>query len=203
MSRITANKKNHKEAWKHFWPEGNGKAKPGYCLHHVDKNLMHDDPKRYNQWNVEDLEMIEFAEHSRLHRTGYVMSEEQRIKNSEEHKGFKLTEEHKRKLYLANKGRKLPEWQIRMLIEFNKNRVRTDEERKKMGESQRKRFEKVSELIKSGAKRVEQLTLDGEHVEYYNSAQEAGRKNGYGFGAICSCCRGEKTKYKGFVWRYV
>ena len=68
----------HKLAWKHFYPEGNGKAKPGYCLHHKDETLRHENPDRYEEWRIEDLVMITSSEHGRLHHTGVVFTEEQR-----------------------------------------------------------------------------------------------------------------------------
>lgn len=57
----------HDAAWKHFWPEGNGQAKPGYALHHIDPSWKHDDPKRYGEWRVEDLKMVTVSEHSQIH----------------------------------------------------------------------------------------------------------------------------------------
>ena len=60
----------HSLAWKHFYPEGNGSAKPGYVLHHVDPSLRHCNPIRYNEWRIEDLVMITSAEHARIHHTG-------------------------------------------------------------------------------------------------------------------------------------
>ena len=67
---------NEKIAWMYFYPEGNGKAKKGYCLHHIDPSLRKNNPERYNQWNVEDLVMMDFAEHTKLHLTGKQFSEE-------------------------------------------------------------------------------------------------------------------------------
>ena len=34
---------NRINAWKYFYPEGNGKAKKGYVLHHKDKTLINTD----------------------------------------------------------------------------------------------------------------------------------------------------------------
>ena len=59
-----------KIAWRHFYPEGNGYAKPGYVLHHKDDTLRVKDPKRYARWIPEDLVMLTRAEHTKLHRQG-------------------------------------------------------------------------------------------------------------------------------------
>ena len=54
-------------AWKHFWPEGNGQAKPGFVLHHIDPTLKFRDPARYAEWNVNDLIMVSKELHGNLH----------------------------------------------------------------------------------------------------------------------------------------
>lgn len=55
------------QAWKHFWPEGNGKAKPGYILHHINPLLKDFDPNRYDAWIIGDLAMMTNAQHTALH----------------------------------------------------------------------------------------------------------------------------------------
>ena len=59
----------HRRAWMHFWPEGNGRAKPGYHLHHIDPSLKSNDPDRYNAWNIEDLVVMKTEDHASLHST--------------------------------------------------------------------------------------------------------------------------------------
>jgi len=68
----TVNRKSygaHANAWKTFYPEGEGKAKQGYVLHHKDPTLKYRDPERYDEWRPEDLVMMSNSEHSRLHYT--------------------------------------------------------------------------------------------------------------------------------------
>lgn len=40
----------------------------GYVLHHIDPTWKVKDIKRYRQYNVEDLVMVTYAEHTKLHR---------------------------------------------------------------------------------------------------------------------------------------
>ena len=61
--------KARRRAWMHFWPEGNGRAKPGYHLHHIDPSWKSDDPERYNAWNIEDLVVMKAEDHIGLHST--------------------------------------------------------------------------------------------------------------------------------------
>lgn len=55
---------------------------------------------------------------------------------------------------------------------------------------------------RSGCKKVEQYTLNGEFVTEYPSAMEAARQNGYSQGCISECCRGECESRYGFKWKY-
>lgn len=52
-------------------------------------------------------------------------------------------------------------------------------------------------------KRVEQLTLDGRHVAYFESVCQISRLKGYSQGNISAVCRGEKPSMYGYIWRYV
>lgn len=51
------------------------------------------------------------------------------------------------------------------------------------------------------SKKVYQYTIDCRFVREWNSTAECGR-NGFNFGNIASCCRGEIKKYKGYIWSY-
>ena len=65
------------------------------------------------------------------------------------------------------------------------------------------RNERIAKANTNGkcSKRVLQFTLDGKFVREWESTAECGR-NGFNFGAVAACCRGEKTQYKGFKWEY-
>ena len=51
------------------------------------------------------------------------------------------------------------------------------------------------------SKKVYQYTLDGQFVREWESTSDCGR-NGYNYGNVAACCRGELKKYKGFIWKY-
>lgn len=87
----------------------------GYVLHHKDDTLMLTDINRYIEWRPEDLVVMTLSEHSKLHNTGLVRSEETREKMSKAKKGIQTwlgkhhSEETKKKLSKANKGKHLTE----------------------------------------------------------------------------------------------
>lgn len=119
----------------------------GYVLHHKDDTLMLTDINRYIEWRPEDLVVMTLSEHSKLHNTGLVRSEETREKMSKATKGNQNwlgkhhTEETKKKISKANKGRHLTEEQkkaISMAIKGNQNwlgKHHSEETKQKMREA--------------------------------------------------------------------
>jgi len=51
-----------------------------YVMHHKDETLRHTDIKRYIEWNIDDLEIESYSEHSKHHRSGKVVSDETKAK---------------------------------------------------------------------------------------------------------------------------
>lgn len=118
-----------------------------------------------------------------------------------------LTDEHKRKLSESHKGK--PPW--------NKGKRLSDEYKCKLSDAHKGKptwlsthrlskttiariAEKLRGRIPTNAKRVCQYTLDGNFVAEYNSSMEAHRTTG--ISNISMCCRGERTKAGGYVWRW-
>ena len=60
----------------------------------------------------------------------------------------------------------------------------------------------VSLRNKKGSKEVEQYDLSNILINTYPSAKEAMRQTGFSQGHISEVCRGEKTTYKNFIWKY-
>ena len=66
------------------------------------------------------------------------------------------------------------------------------------------RGERISKKVRNHpgmSRKIEQLTMDGKHVEFYLSAGEAQRQ-GFHHGHVIECCRGKLKHHKGFIWRY-
>lgn len=120
--------KNRRNAWKYFYPEGEGKAKKGYHLHHIDTTLKYNDPIRYSEWRVEDLVMLSTKEHLCLHLKGKPLTKEH-IEKRQKNRTYKKGKEN------PNFGKHISEKHRQKLIVANLNRVFSEETRKKMSES--------------------------------------------------------------------
>ena len=101
----------------------------GYCLHHKDITMRETNLERYIQWLPEDLVVMSLSEHSKLHNTGLVRSEETREKMSKANKGRQPwlgkhhSEETKKKMSKANKGRHLTEEQKKAISRARKGKA--------------------------------------------------------------------------------
>lgn len=60
----------------------------------------------------------------------------------------------------------------------------------------------VSLAIDSRKRSVVQFDLDGNMIEIFESAAEASRQTGVSKTCISRCCRGERKKSGGFIWKY-
>ena len=147
--QLSISQKNKCLAWMHFYPEGNGKPKKGYNLHHKNPDWKHNDPERYILWLIEDLVMMTIAAHTRLHHKGKHHSEESKRKISESkkgkpnrHKGHSQTEETKRKISEALKGKSHPnsEETKAKISATLKGKHHSEETKRKMSESHKRRF---------------------------------------------------------------
>lgn len=56
-------------------------------------------------------------------------------------------------------------------------------------------------IVEKTSKQVYQYSLDLKLIKIWESTAECGR-NGYNFGHVASCCRGERKTHKGYIWSY-
>lgn len=106
---MNTNRINHKKAMEYY------NLEKGWVLHHKDPCLINEDPERYHEWRVEDLEPMTKGDHRRLHmkiavangdtkKYGRPLSEEHKEKLREYAKRPK-SEDHKKKISESNKGK--------------------------------------------------------------------------------------------------
>lgn len=113
------------------WEENNTK----WCLHHWDKTLRYNNPKRYDMWLVEDLIPMTDAWHKSMHANN--MTEEHKGKNSEANKCKQFSDETRKKISESLKGIKRSEEWRRKLSDSRKGKALSEETRKKMSESRK------------------------------------------------------------------
>lgn len=116
--------KNYKNAWRHFYPEGNGKPKRGHVLHHINPDWKKNDIERYESWNIEDLAMMTRSEHQKFHTDGEKNpffgkhhADDTKKKISESNSGRKLSEEHKKRISDSLRGKPKTEEQKHKISE--------------------------------------------------------------------------------------
>lgn len=128
----------------------------GAVMHHIDPTLRYRDYERYLEWRIEDLMVMSFSDHSKLHTQGEDNpmygkhhTEETKAKLSESLTGREFTLEHRENLSKASKGRPKSEEHKRKLSEANKGKgsPRTEETRKKMSEAKKAYWAKKREAV--------------------------------------------------------
>lgn len=137
--------------------------------------------------NAQSEETIE-----RLSKIRQNMSEETKRKMSESHKGNKnynygkaMSYETKMKLSVAHKGKKLSQEHVEKIRENSKKQY-TEELKNK--------------LININSIEISQYDKEGNFIRNWKSEAEANRETGiYGINA---CCRDQRKKAGGFIWRY-
>lgn len=163
----------------------------------------------YYDQRAEMLVFMPSVEHNNLHRKP--MSDETKRKISERLMGHPVSDETRRKISESDKGRTgywkgkhRSEETIRKVSEKNRGRSpwnkgksgeyhirpHTDEEKKKISESQPSR------------KTVYQYTMDGTLLATYPTLVECGKQTGVCISDISSVCNGKRKSSHGFIWSY-
>lgn len=127
------------EAWKFFFPMGNGKAmvtinpvtgeEEDWVLHHEDTELKKNDPKRYHEWRIEDLIMMKRKDHTSLHLKNKVTGRPSPMC------GKKHSEETKKRMSDAQKGKTFSEETCKRISESKKGHKYSEEAKKHMSEA--------------------------------------------------------------------
>ena len=124
MANFRTNKKKAQKVFEEMGLLPKERGHYDYVLHHKDPNLKYTDYERYCEWRIEDLEVMTYSEHSKMHHIGFnqseetkrkigqknsrPMSEETKQKISSKLKGKSkgpFSEEHREKLSLSKKGK--------------------------------------------------------------------------------------------------
>ena len=65
---VKTSRKNRNRAKQHFIDIGVWQQFKKPNMHHKDTSLRHNDKDRYDEWRIEDLEVMECSDHTKLHQ---------------------------------------------------------------------------------------------------------------------------------------
>lgn len=116
-------------------------------------------------------------------------SEEARRKMSESHKGYVMPEETKKKISESQKGEN----------HYRYGKHCSEETKKKISEHNKGMFIGADHPM---AKRVVQYDLQGNFVKIWDCIKDVEKMLNIRPANICKCCKGDRNKAGGFVWRY-
>lgn len=85
---------NRRNAYLHFFPECNGKCRPGWVLHHIDPSWKTNDRERYDKWYIEDLVPMTKSDHMKLHSTIDNIMSRSSLKELMSPEDYKLWKQH-------------------------------------------------------------------------------------------------------------
>lgn len=68
---VKTSRKNRNRAKQHFIDIGVWQQFKKPNMHHKDTSLRHNDKARYDEWRIEDLEVMECSDHTKLHQRLY------------------------------------------------------------------------------------------------------------------------------------
>lgn len=117
------------------------------------------------------------------------------------HYGKQWSKEHREKVekfYSERKNYVSP----RIGKPLNKDAIKKIKETWKNKTPNENSLKALRDYIPLHEKSVIQSTLDGIDIEVYSSIKEASIKTGVHKGNIVSCCKGNRNKAGGFLWRY-
>jgi group I intron endonuclease len=129
------------------------------------------------------------------------------LKTGENHYNFgkSLPEITKQRIGEGNKGKVRSKETKEKLRQINLGKTLSDEHKNKISQSMKNHSfteEQLEQVSKLNAKTVYQYDLQGVLINVWKSAAEASRQLNLNRHFITRVCRGERGKYKNFIWRY-
>ena len=88
------------------------------------------------------------------------------------------------------------------LSEEVKQKISNSEKGRHLTEEHKKNISKAKKGKSTRGKKVGQYTLDGELIHIYKSVAETS-DFGYRPKTIYMCCKGQRNKHKGYIWKYI
>lgn len=184
-----------------------GNAIQKYGLDSFEFFVLHEVPDE----QLDNMEKIEIRERQTLAPNGYNiqpggllcpdMSEETRTKISLANKGLVRSDETRKKMSIAQTGRTVSLEHREKLSKAKKGKPlakpQTEISKQKRSAALIGKY-----FYNSRQKSIDKFTLDGVFVENFKTQRSAASSIGAHHELIGKCCKGLKTDYGGFIWRY-
>jgi group I intron endonuclease len=139
--------------------------------------------------------------------SGWKMTDEQKAKISEAHKGKKRPPHIAEMVRARSLGKKASPGARRKMSEARTGKVHTDETKQKLSKIMKDRgfipYAAIEAAAQKHKRPVAQYTIGGELVKVWPSAMDAEREGGFTHNSIAGCARGRIRHHKGFVWQYI
>jgi len=195
------------KSYKYYHTGYIGNAIQKYGLDNFEFSVLHELPDE----QLNDVEKLEIMERQTRVPNGYniqpggtlcpVVSEETRVKISVANKGLVRSDETRQKMSIAQKSRVVTHEHREKLSKLKKGKPLTKPQTEI---SKQKRSDALTGkyFYNSRQKSIDKFTLDGVFIENFKTQRSAASSIGAHHELIGKCCKGIKTDYGGFIWRY-
>jgi len=195
------------KSYKYYHTGYIGNAIQKYGLDNFEFSVLHELPDE----QLNDMEILEIKERQTLIPNGYniqkggilcpEVSMDTRIKISLANKGLVRSEETRKKMSVAQKGRIVTPEHREKLSKLKKGKPlakpQTEISKQKRSAALTGKY-----FYNSRQRSVDKFTLDGVFIENFKTQRSAASSIGVHHELIGKCCKGLKTDYGGFIWRY-
>jgi group I intron endonuclease len=195
------------KSYKYYHTGYIGNAIQKYGIDNFEFSILHE----LSNEELNNMEILEIRNRQTLIPTGYniqkggilcpEMSEDTRVKISLANKGKTRSEEIRKKISLTQKGRIItPEHRLK--LSKARKGVPLLKPQSEISKQKRSLALAGKYFYNNRQRSIDKFTLDGIFVENFKTQRSAARSIDVHHELIGKCCKGLKTDYGGFIWKY-
>lgn len=195
------------KSYKYYHTGYIGNAIQKYGIDNFEFSVLHELPNE----KLDDMEKLEILERKTRIPNGYniqpggilcpEMSEDTRIKISLANKGLVRSEETRKKMSISQRGRIITPDHRKKLSKAKKG-LPLSKPQTEISKQKRSAVLTGKYFYNSRQRPVDKFTLDGVFIEHFKTTRNAASSIGAHHETIGKCCKGLKTEYGGFIWKY-
>lgn len=184
-----------------------GNAIQKYGIDNFEFSVLHE----ISNDQLDDMEKLEILQRKTLAPNGYniqpggiacpIVSDETRTKISIANTGLVRSEETRKRMSIAQNGRIITPEHREKLSKLKKGqpllKPQSETSKQKRSDALKGKY-----FYNSRQRPIDKFTLDGVFVENFKTQRSAASSIGAHHELIGKCCKGLKTDYGGFIWRY-